>query len=119
MHLENNGVSLPSSNCSFEEQVAPDPLESAVVECSNEEHTNDSSLQSNFRVYFKNDTLQTEVTVEGTDQDMLLFDISLGFNETGVRYRPSICFGLLSCFVIHLIFLASTVLCNTGYIFLL
>lgn len=119
MDLENNGVSLPSSNCLFEEQVAPDPLESAVVECSNDEHMNDSSLQSNFRVYFKNDTLQTEVTVEGIDQAMLLFDISLGFNETGVRYRPSICFGFLSCFVIHLIFLASTVLCNTGYIFLL
>jgi hypothetical protein len=119
MDSENNGVSLPSSNCSFEEQVAPDPLESAVVECSNEEHTNDSSSQSNFRVYFKNDTLQTEVTVEGIDQDMLLFDISLGFNETGVRYRPSICFGLLSCFVIYLIFLASSVLCNTGHIFFL
>jgi len=84
--LENNGGSLLLSECSFVKKVAPELLEAAAeVQSPKEECISDAPSESSFKVYFKNDISQTEVTVEGVDQDLLLLDISLGFNETGVR----------------------------------
>ncbi|BBM99623.1 hypothetical protein MPTK1_1g22520 [Marchantia polymorpha subsp. ruderalis] len=39
------------------------------------------------RVHFKNDNFQTEITIEGEDQDMLLTDITLAFSEAAVSVR--------------------------------
>jgi hypothetical protein len=86
MDLENSGGSLPLSECSFVKKVAPELLEAAAeVQSPKEECISNAPSESSFKVYFKNDISQTEVTFEGVDQDMLLLDISLGFNETGVR----------------------------------
>jgi hypothetical protein len=79
LDLENNGPSLPSSDASVAENVAPEPAEAAedvlppVIE------------EPAFQISFQNENGQTEVTVEGVDQDMLLFDLTLAFKETGVR----------------------------------
>lgn len=84
MDLENNGASLPSSDASIAEKVAPEPLESSPVVIPFED-ANPHFEEPDFQVYFQNDNGQTEVTVEGVDQDMLLFDLTLAFNETSVR----------------------------------
>ncbi|KAL3699639.1 hypothetical protein R1sor_017661 [Riccia sorocarpa] len=38
-------------------------------------------------VHYKNDNVQTEITIEGEDQDMLLIDITLAFSEASVSVR--------------------------------
>lgn len=84
MDPRNNDTSLSSSDASMADKVAPEPLEhvEAVVPMAD---TNIGNEEPTFQVYFQNDDGQTEVTVEGVDQDMLLFDLTLAFNETGVR----------------------------------
>lgn len=84
MDLENNGASLPSSDASIAEKVAPEPLESSEVVIPYEDAVPQFQVPD-FQVHFQNDNGQTEVTVEGADQEMLLFDLTLAFNETGVR----------------------------------
>ena len=84
MDLEDNGASLPSSDASLAEKVAPEPLESDEVHLPFEDAVPDFEEPA-FQIYFQNDNGLTEVTVEGVDQEMLLFDLTLAFNETGVR----------------------------------
>lgn len=84
MDLENNDASLPSSNASLAEKVAPEPLEADELHLLFEDAVPDFEEPA-FQVYFQNDNGQTEVTVEGVDQEMLLFDLTLAFNESGVR----------------------------------
>lgn len=86
MDLENNGASLPSSDASIAEKVAPEPLESseAVVPC---EDAIPHFEEPDFQVHFQIENGQTEVTVEGVDQDNLLFDLTLAFNDTGVSVK--------------------------------
>lgn len=84
MDLENNDTSLSSSDASMAEKVSPEPLEHAETVVSTEA-IHIGNEEPAFQVYFQNDDGQTEVTVEGVDQDLLLFDLTLAFNETGVR----------------------------------
>ncbi|KAG0580342.1 hypothetical protein KC19_4G166300 [Ceratodon purpureus] len=86
MDLENNGASLPSSDASLAEKVAPEPLESDEAHLPFEDAVPEFE-EPGFQVYFENDNGQTEVTVEGVDQEMLLFDLTLAFNETGVSVK--------------------------------
>lgn len=87
MNLENNVASVPSSDASIAEKVAPEPLEPPEAELPNEAST--SGVEEGiFEVTFHNGSGRTEVTIVGVDQEMLLFDITLAFNETGVRYEP-------------------------------
>lgn len=86
MDLENNGASLPSSDASIAEKVAPEPLERTEVVIPLEDAVPQFE-EPEFQVYFQNDNGQTEVTVEGVDQDNLLFDLTLAFNETGVSVK--------------------------------
>lgn len=84
MDLEDNGTSLPSSDGSMAEKVAPQPPKATGDVLPLED---DASVfeEPAFQVYFHNDNGQTEVTVEGSDQEMLLFDLTLAFKETGIR----------------------------------
>ena len=84
MSLGNTGASLPSSDASIAEKVAPEPPE---ADLSNEASTSGVE-EAIFEVTFHNESGRTEVTIQGVDQEMLLFDITLAFNETGVRYEP-------------------------------
>lgn len=86
MDLENNDTSLPSSEASMAERVAPEPLESDEAVFSTEEVVSDYE-QPAFKVFFQIDNGQTEVTVEGVDQEMLLFDLTQAFYETGVSVK--------------------------------
>lgn len=66
------------------ENVAPEPAEAAEDVLPLEDVA--SVLEEPvFQVSFQNENGQTEVTVEGVDQDMLLFDLTLAFKETCVR----------------------------------
>ena len=95
LDLENNGASLPSSDASMTENVAPEPepVEAAedvlpledVEDVLPVEDVVPVLEEPTFRVSFQNENGQTEVTVEGVDQDMLLFDLTLAFKESGVR----------------------------------
>eukprot|EP00246_Nothoceros_aenigmaticus_P003437 TRINITY_DN145_c0_g1_i2.p1 TRINITY_DN145_c0_g1~~TRINITY_DN145_c0_g1_i2.p1 ORF type:complete len:518 (-),score=67.71 TRINITY_DN145_c0_g1_i2:672-2225(-) len=38
-----------------------------------------------FKITFQDDNSQTAVMIQGVDQDMLLFDITMAFNDSGVR----------------------------------
>lgn len=88
MDLENNGASLPSSDASIADRVAPEPLDSAGDVLAVE----DISFvleEPAFQVHFQNDNGQTQVTVEGDDQDQFLFDLTHAFKETVVRFSPT------------------------------
>eukprot|EP01018_Ginkgo_biloba_P035938 Gb_31211 [translate_table: standard] len=50
------------------------------------EHMNSSIC---FQIRFRNDTSQTEVFIEGPDQDMLLTDITTAFNEMGISVQKA------------------------------
>lgn len=84
MDLENNGASLPSSDASIAEKVAPEPLESSEAVVPFEDAIPHFE-EPDFQVHFQIENGQTEVTVEGVDQDNLLFDLTLAFNDSGVR----------------------------------
>lgn len=84
LDLENNGPSLPSSDASMVDNVAPEPAEDPEDVNPLEDVASDLE-EPVFLVSFQNENGQTEVTVEGVDQDMLLFDLTLAFKETGVR----------------------------------
>lgn len=96
MDAENKGTSLPSSDGSIGERVVPEPVSSTEAPVLMEASTSGSE-EPVFQVDFHIENGQTEVTVEGADQEMLLFDLTLAFNETGVRFVPHLLF--LSIFV--------------------
>nr|PNR57530.1 hypothetical protein PHYPA_004524 [Physcomitrium patens] len=88
MDLENNGASLPSSDASIADRVAPEPLDSAGDVLAVE----DISFvleEPAFQVHFQNDNGQTQVTVEGDDQDQFLFDLTHAFKETVVSVKKA------------------------------
>ena len=66
------------------DNVAPEPAEDPEDVNPLEDVASDLE-EPVFLVSFQNENGQTEVTVEGVDQDMLLFDLTLAFKETGVR----------------------------------
>lgn len=84
MDLKNSGAPLPSSDASTIVTSAPEPVEAAedVLPLDDVAPVFEEPM---FQVSFLNENGQTEVTVEGHDQDMLLFDLTLAFKETGVR----------------------------------
>lgn len=88
LDLENNGPSLPSSDASVAENVVPEPAEAAedVLPLENAAPVIEEPA---FQIFFQNENEQTEVTVEGVDQDMLLFDLTLAFKETGVSVKKA------------------------------
>lgn len=75
---------MPSSDASVAENVAPEPAEAAEDVLPLEDAA-PVIEEPAFQIFFQNENEQTEVTVEGVDQDMLLFDLTLAFKETGVR----------------------------------
>lgn len=87
MNAEKNGASLPSSDGLIGERVAPEPASSTEAPVLMEASTSGNE-EPVFQVDFHIENGQTEVTVEGADQEMLLFDLTLAFNETGVRFAP-------------------------------
>lgn len=87
MDVEKNGASFQSSDGSIGERVAPEPASSTEAPVLMEASTSGNE-EPVFHVDFHIENGQTEVTVEGADQEMLLFDLTLAFNETGVRFAP-------------------------------
>lgn len=84
-------TSLSPRDASIAEKVAPEPLDSTEFVLSTEGTVIDFE-EPGFQVSFQVDNGQTEVTVMGAEQEMLLFDITFAFNETGVRSTHTFCF---------------------------
>ncbi|XP_024374536.1 uncharacterized protein [Physcomitrium patens] len=79
-------TSLSPRDASIAEKVAPEPLDSTEFVLSTEGTVIDFE-EPGFQVSFQVDNGQTEVTVMGAEQEMLLFDITFAFNETGVSVK--------------------------------
>ncbi|KAH9318066.1 hypothetical protein KI387_019835, partial [Taxus chinensis] len=67
-----------------------DYVEDQIINIRRSEPDPEENHSSNgFTIHFKNETLHTEITIEGPDQYLLLADITTVFNETGISVQQA------------------------------